>query len=101
MDPGIRQPYLDQYILGFDKDVGGGVVISGTLVHRENRDLIETVSRDGQFVPIRGEVPGTGKMVTLFDYLNPSTDVLIYTNPPELHRSYRAAILSATRRFRK
>jgi len=100
MDPHIRHPYLDQYILGFDRDIGHGMVLGATLVYRENKDLIETVSRDGQFVPVRGEVPGTGQKVTLFDYLNAPSDVLLYTNPPELHRSYRAAILSLTRRFR-
>lgn len=100
MDPHIRHPRLDQYILGFDREVGHGIVLSGTLVYRRNRDLIETVSRDGQFVPVKGEIPGTGRKATLFDYLNPSTDLLLYTNPPELHRTYRAAILSATRRLR-
>ncbi|MBI3450899.1 MAG: TonB-dependent receptor, partial [Acidobacteria bacterium] len=100
MDPGLRQPYLDQFIAGFEKAVGHGIVLSGTLVRRENKDLIETVSRDGQFVKIRGQVPGTGQRVTMYDYLNPGTDVLIYTNPPELHRSYRAMILTATRRMR-
>ncbi|PYT06918.1 MAG: hypothetical protein DMF49_09720, partial [Acidobacteria bacterium] len=75
MDRHIRQPTLDQYVLGFDRAIGRGVVISGTLVHRRNAHLIETVSRDGRFVPVRGLVPGTGQRVTLFDYLNPSTDV--------------------------
>jgi hypothetical protein len=100
IDPNIRQPYLDQYLLGLDQQLSRGVVLSATLVYRRNADFIETVSRDGIFVPVQGEVPGTGQTITLFDYLNPDTDVLLYTNPAGLHRTYRAAILSAMRPLR-
>ena len=58
------------------------------------------MSRDGVFVPVPGVVPDTGQQITLFDYLNPNTDVLIYTNPPELNRKYRAIMFTASRRFR-
>jgi outer membrane receptor protein involved in Fe transport len=75
------------------------IVLSATFAHRTNRDLIETVSRDGIFVPVSGFVPGTGQHVTLFDYLNPETDILIYTNPKGLNRTYRAMIISASRQF--
>ncbi|MDQ6803197.1 MAG: TonB-dependent receptor [Acidobacteriota bacterium] len=99
IDPHIKQPHLDQAIIGFDQQVGHDIVVSGTLVYRKNGDLIETVSRDGVFVPVTGTVPDTGQKVTLYDYLNPNTDVLIYTNPRSLKRSYSAAILSANRRL--
>jgi outer membrane receptor protein involved in Fe transport len=99
MDPHIRQPYLDQYVLGFDQQLPHNIVLSGTLVYRRNADLIETVSRDGIFVPVPGIVPDTGQQVTLFEHRNPGTDVLIYRNPPGLERSYRAAMVSATRRL--
>ena len=87
-----------------------GLTFSGTLVYRENKDFLETVSRDGQFVPVTGQVgrfdPNTGKyvstgqVVTLYDYLNPGTDTLIVTNPHGLKRTYRGAILSVTRRLK-
>ncbi len=99
MTPKIRQPRLDQYLLGVERQLAHGLVLSGTLVHRRHVDLIETVSQHGIFVPVAGEIPDTGQRVTLFDHLNASTDVLVYTNPPGLERTYRAAILSVTRRF--
>ncbi|HVT02559.1 MAG TPA: TonB-dependent receptor [Thermoanaerobaculia bacterium] len=100
IDPHIRQPRLDQYIIGFDHQLPRGIVLSSTLVYRKNADFIETVSRDGIFTPVQGDVPGTGQQVTLFDQLNPDTDVLIYTNPRGLYRKYHAAILSVTRPMR-
>src|SRR5262249_37995323 len=101
IDPNLKQPYLDQYILGFDQQLPADIVFSGTIVYRRNADFIETVSRDGQFVPVDGIVPGTGQHVTLFDYLNPGTDVLIYKNPKRLNRTYKALILQAARRMGK
>ncbi|HEV7519421.1 MAG TPA: TonB-dependent receptor [Thermoanaerobaculia bacterium] len=110
IDSNVRQPYLDQVIFGIDRELVPGLTFSGTLVYRENKDFVETVSRDGQFVPVTGEVGmfdpktrtyvGTGQRVTLYDYLNPGTDTLIVTNPSGLKRTYKGAILSLTRRFR-
>ncbi len=110
IDPHARQPFLDQVILGLDHELIPGITFSGTLVYRQNKDFLETVSRDGQFVPVTGEVGrfdpstgnyvGTGQRVTLYDYLNPGTDTLIVTNPKGLKRTYRGAILSVTRRLK-
>jgi outer membrane receptor protein involved in Fe transport len=109
IDPNLRQPYLDQTILGLDRELVPGITFSGTLVYRTNRDFIETVSRDGIFVPVNGEVGirdangnwvGTGQHVTLYDYLNPGSDTLIVTNPSGLKRTYKGVILSLTRRLK-
>lgn len=111
IDSNIKQPYLDEYIVGLDRELFPGFTLSGTLVYRKNKDLVETVSRDGQFVPVTGRVGitdpetgnivSTGQKVTLFDYLNPDTDTLIVTNPSELERTYKGVILTATKRLTK
>jgi outer membrane receptor protein involved in Fe transport len=100
MAPNIKQPHLDQYIFGFDQQLPLGIVLSAVGIYRKNADLIETISRDGVFVPVIGIVPTRGQQVTLYDYLNPNTDVLIYTNPKGLNRSYRGIIISATRHMK-
>ena len=99
MDPHIKQPNMDQYILGLDQQLPLGIVLSGTFVYRQNKDFIETVSRDGVFVPVTGIIPQTGQQITLYDYLNVDNDILLYTNPAGLNRKYRAVIFSAARRF--
>lgn len=99
MDPDIKQPRLDQAILGVDQLLPFGIVFSAAGIYRNNKNLIETVSRDGVFVPVQGIVPGTGQQVTLYDYLNPGSDVLLYTNPDGLERTYRGIILTAARQM--
>jgi outer membrane receptor protein involved in Fe transport len=100
IDPNLKHQYLDQYLIGIDHEFGGGLSMGLSLVRRENKDFIETVSRDGVFVPVTGTVEETGRQVTLFDYLNPDEDTLIVTNPPGLHRKYEAAIFTVTKRLR-
>jgi outer membrane receptor protein involved in Fe transport len=110
IDDDLRHPSLDQYLIGLDRELIPGLTLSASLVYRKNQDFIETVSRDGVFVPVTGEVGvrdpvtgdrvGTGQTVTLFDYLNPGSDVLIVTNPSGLERTYKAGILTLTRRLR-
>jgi outer membrane receptor protein involved in Fe transport len=116
IDPHLRQPYLDQIILGVDRELSPGFTLSGTLVYRKNKDFIESVSGNGQFEPVSGYVPAeglpdsagnvhisphttTGQQVTLYNYLNPESDFLLVTNPSGLERTYKALILAATKRL--
>ena len=96
----LDQPYMDQYTLGIDRELGGGITASFTYIHREKKDFIETVSRDGIFVPINGIVEETGRPATVYDYLNPEDDVLVYRNVPDLHRKYEGYMFVLNRRLR-
>lgn len=100
LDRPIDQPYMDQYTIGIDREIPGGITLSLTYINREKKDFVETVSRDGIFVPVNGVVRETGVPVTVYNYLNPETDVLAYRNPPELHRKYEGYMLVANRRLR-
>lgn len=100
LDQDLDQPYMDQWTVGIDRELPGGVTLSLTYINREKKDFIETVSRDGVFVPVTGVVEDTGRPATLFDYLNPEDDVLAYRNVPELYRKYEGYMLVANRRLR-
>ncbi len=109
IDKDLKHPYLDQYLIGYDRELTPGLTLSTSLVYRKNKDFIETVSRDGEFVPVTGFVGvrdangdrvSTGQQVTLFDYLNAADDVLLVTNPSGLKRDYKGATITLTRRLR-
>lgn len=100
LDQDLDQPYMDQIVVGLDRELPGGITLSLTYINREKKDFIETVSRDGVFVPVTGIVRETGREVTLFDYLNPEDDVLAYRNVPGLYRDYEGIMLIASRRLR-
>src|SRR5262249_36024082 len=96
IDHDLKQPQMNQYVLGIDHDFGNDFAISGNVIYRKNKNFIETVSRNGDFTKVRGFDP-TGKPVTLFDQGN-INDTLIITNPPGLEREYKAALLKVTKR---
>ncbi|HXU29158.1 MAG TPA: TonB-dependent receptor, partial [Thermoanaerobaculia bacterium] len=110
IDKDLKHPYLDQYLIGYDRELTPGLTLSTSLVYRKNKDFIETVSRDGVFVPVTGfvgvrdpatgEKVSTGQQVTLFNYLNSEDDVLLVTNPSGLKRDYKAVAVTLTRRLR-
>ena len=60
LDQDLDQPYMDQYTIGIDRELPGGITLSLTYINREKKDFIETVSRDGVFVPVTGVVDETG-----------------------------------------
>lgn len=99
-DKQVDQPYMDQYTLGIDRELGGGITASFTYINREKKDFVETVSRDGIFVPVTGVIRETGETATLYDYINPEDDVLAYRNPPELQRKYEGYMFVLNRRLR-
>lgn len=100
LDRQLDQPYMDQYILGLDRELPGGMTLSLTYINREKKDFIETVSRDGEFVPVTGIIRETGRTATLFDYLNPEDDVLAYRNVDGLYREYEGIMVVLTKRLR-
>ena len=100
LDQDLDQPYMDQYILGIDRELPWGMTASFTYINREKKDFIETVSRDGIFTPISGVIRETGNPATLFDYQNPEDDVLAYRNVPELYRKYEGYMFVLNRRLR-
>lgn len=100
MDQQPDQPYMDQYILGLDRELPGGMTLSFTYINREKKDFIETVSRNGIFTPVTGIIRETGNPATLYDYENPEDDVLAYRNVPELYRKYEGYMFVLNRRLR-
>lgn len=107
VDDKLDHPYVDQFLVGFDREIFAGVTFSASAVYRKNKDFIETVSRDGTFERITGFVPIVGdedtpssQRVTLFNYTSdPSADTLLITNPGGLFRKYKGVILTATKRL--
>jgi outer membrane receptor protein involved in Fe transport len=110
LDQELDSPYQDQWTIGIDRELPGGMTLSFTYINREKQDFIETVSRDGIFGPVNGQVGiqrdedgnwiTNGNTVTAYDYLNPEDDVLAYRNPEGLHRKYEGYMLVLNKRLR-
>ncbi len=99
MDRDVKHPYVDQFTLGVDHDLGNDFAVSLTLVYRINRDFIESVGRDANFQKVVA-IDDSGQPITLFNQID-LTDPILITNPGDLERTYTAAIIEAKKRFNK
>jgi hypothetical protein len=110
IDPNLKHPYMDQVTLGYDRSIGGNMVVSITGIYRKWKDFVETVAAHPDFTPVTGEVGvrdpatgdfvSTGQTVTLYDWNNWDTDSYLVTNPSGLEREYKGAMLTFTKNFR-
>src|SRR5262249_59700352 len=53
IDSDIKQPYLDEYIVGLDPELFPGFTSSGPAIYRKTTDLLEPVDRRARFVPVK------------------------------------------------
>ncbi|HEY3174870.1 MAG TPA: TonB-dependent receptor [Candidatus Polarisedimenticolia bacterium] len=99
VDRDLKHPYVDQYILGVDHDLGHDMSVSGMLIYRRNKDFIESVSTS-DFEKVTAINADTNAPVKLFNELDPNAPLLI-TNPNGLKREYTALKLTFEKRFSK
>jgi hypothetical protein len=86
LDPGINHPYMDQYIIGFDQQIGSMASVSVDYVHRETRDIIAMVNTNFDYdALVAPNVPGVAPF-PFFDLLSSPENVLI--NPDGAYRDY-------------
>ena len=97
LDKDIKHPYVDQYLIAIEHDLGHDFALKAEFIYRKNKDFIETISKDGDFDKVVG-LDGEGNPIKLFNQNN-LDDTLLITNPPDLKREYAGVILTATKRF--
>jgi hypothetical protein len=106
----LKQPRLDQFIIGFEHELFPNFAVGAIGIFRDNKDFIEDILITGEFVPIETPDPGpdgvegtaddTGRTLTFYEELSdPADDRFLITNPDDAFRRYRGLELSATKRF--
>ena len=106
----LKQPRLDQFIIGFEHELFSNFAIGANGIFRDNNDFIEDVLVDPDFAPVPVADPGpdgtlgtaddTGRTLTFYNQLSdPADDRFFVTNPSEAFRRYRGLELTANKRF--
>ena len=97
IDRDLKHPYMDQYLVAIEHDLGNDFAVKAELIYRRNKNFIESVSLDGDFEKVVA-VGEDGKLIPLYNQNN-LDDTLLITNPRGLKREYSAVILTATKRL--
>ena len=111
VDDDLKQPRLDQFIVGFEHELFPNLSVGAHGIFRDNKDFIEDILINGEFASIAVPDPGpdgvegtaddTGRTLTFYDQVSdPADDRFLITNPDDAFRRYRGLELTANRRFK-
>jgi hypothetical protein len=110
VDPDIRQPYVDQFFVGVERQFFEDFSLKVQYIHKDYRDNFAFIDTRSVFTPVqardpgRDNVPGTaddGEVLTVYALQNPGQAFLVQTNPAGADRKYDAFQVVAQKRFSK
>jgi hypothetical protein len=110
MDDDLKQPRLDQAIVGFEHELFSNFAVGANFIWRKNSNFVEDIVQNGEYSTSVRQDPGpdgtlgtpddTGNTLTVYDLESDEADLRYFvTNPDDAFRRYRALELSATKRF--
>lgn len=81
VDPNLKFPYLDNFVIGLERELGRDMIVGVSFVYRNHHNLISNVNLTGQWTPISWTDPITGETFTIYERLNPGENDRYITNP--------------------
>ena len=58
VDPNIKQPYLDQFLLGVEREVIPEVSVTAQYIYRDSKDLYGWIDTKSVYAPVQMQDPG-------------------------------------------
>jgi hypothetical protein len=108
LDPNIRQSYVDQYLVGFEREVASNFSATVQYIRRNFRDFMGFVDTGSIYQPVQKRDPGPdgtvgtaddGATFTAYDKTNPGHEFLFFTNPSNAYRDYDGFQIIGTKRY--
>jgi outer membrane receptor protein involved in Fe transport len=110
IDPDIGHSYVDQFIVGLEREVVPDLSVEAMYIKRNFRNFMAFVDTGSIYEPVTRTDPGPdgragtsddGGDFTVYNLTNPGNSVFFFTNPDGAHRDYNAFQLKARKRFSK
>jgi hypothetical protein len=87
VDPNLKMPYMNQYVLGLERQLGKNLSAGMSVIYRTNHDFQDRVNITGEWAQTTWtcdiEGPDFGKTYTVYERLNPGENQYYLTNPQE------------------
>lgn len=87
VDDDIKMPYMNQYVVGLEREVVKDVSVGASFIYRTNHDLLDRVNLTGMWQPTTWTAPYagdfSGQTYTVYERLNPGDNQYLLTNPKE------------------
>ena len=108
IDPNIRQSYIDQFLVGLERELFPNFSTTVQYIRRNFRDFMGFVDTGSIYAPTQQRDPGAdgrvgtaddGALLTVFNKTNPGHEFLLFTNPDNAYRDYDGFQLIGTKRY--
>jgi len=108
IDPNIRQSYLDQFLVGLERELVPNFSATVQYIRRNFKDFMGFIDTGSVYAPVQKQDPGPdgrlataddGAFFTVFNKTNPGKEFLLFTNPANAFRNYSAFQLIGTKRY--
>ncbi len=74
MDPDIRHPYMNQFVVGIERDLSKNMSLSATFIYRNCQNIIATIDTAATYLPIDVDVPELNETFQIWE----RTDADVY-----------------------
>lgn len=81
IDPNLKFPYMRQFVVGLERELGRDISVSAAFIYRTNHDLMDKVNITGEWTPEPWTDPYEGNTHNVYNRLNPGENAYYVTNP--------------------
>jgi len=81
IDPDLKFPYMRQFVVGLERELGKDISVSASFIYRTNHDLMDRVNLTGEWAPYEWTDPYEGNTHTVYERLNEGVNEFYITNP--------------------
>ncbi len=108
IDPNIRQSYIDQFLLGVERELIPNLSVTAQYIKRNFRDFMGFIDTGSIYAPVQKTDPGPdgkvgtaddGGTITVYNLTNPGHEFKLFTNPSNAFRDYNGFQLIGTKRY--
>ena len=108
VDANIKQAYMNQYMVGIERELFTDFSFSAQYIQREGKDQFSWIDTTSIYAPVSVRDPGVdnvagtaddGALFTAYNLMNPGVGNRVFTNAGS--RRYRGLQLTAQKRFSK
>jgi hypothetical protein len=108
IDDDIRHSYVDQFLIGLEREILPNFSVQAQYVRRDFNDFIAFTDVGSRYAPVQRADPGPdgalgtsddGGPIEVFEVLNLGEASLLLTNPDNATREYQGLVFGARKRY--
>jgi hypothetical protein len=81
IDPDLKYPYVDNIIVGIERELGRDTIFGVSYITRSNKNFIDNVNISGMWNRVAWIHPDLGETFHIFERVNPGVNEKYVTNP--------------------